>query len=360
MRLFWWLPFGHVPEISVTQLDRLRKAGSPAPQLIDVRTTAEWRSGRIAGAVHVPITGLGSRIAGLQLDAARPIVAICRSAHRSIPAVRLLRRHGFKNACQLQGGMLAWWQAGLPLEVDCAALKPGDKEINMSKEVKGEPVVAERHLGAAKRTFTSANLLGTVANCAISFPIIIRSIFRPKTSKALREKVMLGVTAINDCRYCAWGHSHWAISQGVPLETINQILSNQDDSLKAHDPAEAAAILFGQHYAEHLGEIDPDAVKSLRNYFSQSEIREIVGYVYFITFTNLSGNTVDVVLDRLRRKGRPITVVEAVAGFVLAPILLLLVLLVKLGKLVGTDKRRAKRHRIPQHAQRDGASTRAL
>ena len=84
---------------------------------------------------------------------------------------------------------------------------------------------------------------------------------------------MLGVTAINDCRYCAWGHSHWAISQGIPLEEVNQILSSQDGSLKANDPAEAAAILFGQHYAEQLDEIDPESVKNLRNFFSQAQVQ---------------------------------------------------------------------------------------
>jgi rhodanese-related sulfurtransferase len=105
MGLFWWLPFGRVPEIAAGQLDSMRTRGAAKPQLLDVRTTAEWQSGRIAGAIHVPITELGSRIAGLQLDPARPIVAICRAAHRSVPAVRLLRRHGFGNACQLQGGM---------------------------------------------------------------------------------------------------------------------------------------------------------------------------------------------------------------------------------------------------------------
>ena len=206
----------------------------------------------------------------------------------------------------------------------------------------------------AKRTLTPSNTLKTVANLAISFPVIIRSIFRPKTSKALREKVMLGVTAINDCRYCAWGHSHWATSQGIPLDEVNQILGSQDGSLKASDPAEAAAILFGQHYAEHLDEIDPESVKNLRNHFSQAAVREIVGYVFFITFTNLSGNTVDVLLDRLRGKGRPITVFEGVVGTLLAPILLVLVLLVKLGKLVGTDKRRAARHRASRPAADSG------
>ena len=197
----------------------------------------------------------------------------------------------------------------------------------------------------AKRTLTPANTLKTTVNLAISMPVIIRSVFKPKTSKALREKVMLGVTTMNDSRFCAWGHSHWATSQGVSPERIGQILGSRDQSPEADDPAEAAAILFGQSYAQHQDEIDPDSVKNLRDHFSQSQAREIVGYVLFITFTNLSGNTVDVVLDRARGKGRPITVFEGVAGTVLAPVLLALVSLVALGKLVGTDTRRAKRHR---------------
>ena len=116
LKLLWWLPFGKVPEVSATELDSMRAQGAARPQIIDVRTGTEWRSGHIAGAVHAPIAELGARIAALQLDGARPIVAICRSAHRSVPAVRLLQRHGFSNACQLQGGMLAWQQAGLPIE----------------------------------------------------------------------------------------------------------------------------------------------------------------------------------------------------------------------------------------------------
>ena len=210
---------------------------------------------------------------------------------------------------------------------------------------KGKPAGAGKGRWVLKRTFTSANLLKTTVNCAIALPVIVRSTFRPRTSKVLREKVMLGVTAINDCRYCAWGHAHWAVSQGVSLDDVNRILSSQLDSLKVNSPAEAAAILFGQHYAEHLGEIDPESVTNLGNYFTQAQVREIVGYVYFITFTNLSGNTVDAVLKRVRGHGRPITVVEGVTGVVLAPILLLLVVLVKAGKLIGTDKRRATRHR---------------
>ena len=124
MGMLWWLPFGKVPEISPGKLETMRKEGSARPQIVDVRTNAEWRSGHITGAIHVPITELGARLASLQLDRTRPIVAICRAAHRSIPAVRLLRQHGFRNACQLQGGMLAWRQAGLPVEGEAGPDSP--------------------------------------------------------------------------------------------------------------------------------------------------------------------------------------------------------------------------------------------
>jgi len=113
--LFWWLPFGRVDEISAFQLNE-RLAAQPQPQIVDVRSRAEWRRSHIAGAVSVPLPELRLRLDELQLDSARPVVAICLSAHRSIPAVRLLQMRGFPDAVQLQGGMLAWWREEFPTE----------------------------------------------------------------------------------------------------------------------------------------------------------------------------------------------------------------------------------------------------
>ena len=113
---FWWVPFGRVPELSATELHNQIKSDN-APQLLDVRTRAEWERGHITGAVHVPITEFRRRLPAVQIDATRPIVAICLSAHRSIPAVRLLQQQGFQHVYQLSGGMLAWWRARLPTEV---------------------------------------------------------------------------------------------------------------------------------------------------------------------------------------------------------------------------------------------------
>ena len=110
---------------------------------------------------------------------------------------------------------------------------------------------------APKRIFTPATWFTAFADVLVSGPVLLAALVRPRTSAALREKVMLGVTSVTDCRYCQWGHSHWAMAQGVPLEEINQILGLQGEPLKAMDPAEATAILFAQHYAENLDRFDP-------------------------------------------------------------------------------------------------------
>jgi len=112
---FWWLPFGRVPEINTNELHRLMGGDKPV-QIVDVRSGAEWQRSHIPGAVSAPIGALKRRLASLQLDAHQPIIAICLSAHRSIPAVRLLRARGFENAVQLKGGMLAWWGQRYPTE----------------------------------------------------------------------------------------------------------------------------------------------------------------------------------------------------------------------------------------------------
>lgn len=157
----------------------------------------------------------------------------------------------------------------------------------------------------AKRTLTVGNFFSTVANVVTSAPVLLAALFRPKTSAALREKVMLGVTSVTDCRYCQWGHSHWAMANGVPLEEINQILSQETAALEAKNPAEAAAILFARQYAEDLDGFERAAIENLRQYYTDAQVTEILAYVRAITLGSLTGNTLDAVLDRFRRNRRP-------------------------------------------------------
>ncbi|WP_054032083.1 rhodanese-like domain-containing protein [Desulfatitalea tepidiphila] len=110
---FWWVPLGKVPEIDASALYQALSAAR-RPQILDVRTRLEFNRGHIEGAVQVPMRELRSQVETLPFDRQRPVVAVCLSAHRSIPAVRLLKAHGFTDVAQLAGGMIAWRRKGLP------------------------------------------------------------------------------------------------------------------------------------------------------------------------------------------------------------------------------------------------------
>ena len=191
-----------------------------------------------------------------------------------------------------------------------------------------------------KRTLTRDNFFKTVADVLASGPVLFEAAFRPRVSAALREKLFLAVSSVNDCRYCKWGHTHWAMAQGVPLDEVNQILGQQSESLAAKNPAEAAAILFAQHYAEELDQIDPESIENLREHYCDAEVAEILAYVRFITLTNLTGNTVDAFLTGSCSQGKGSSFESAVAAAA-APVALVLSQLAKFDRQVGMESLRA-------------------
>jgi rhodanese-related sulfurtransferase len=77
--------------------------------LIDVREPDEWQAGHIAGARHIPLGELQSRVAELPVDT--ELVVVCRSGARSGRAVGWLNQNGF-DTLNLEGGMVAWAAAG--------------------------------------------------------------------------------------------------------------------------------------------------------------------------------------------------------------------------------------------------------
>ena len=114
-KYFWWLPMGSVPEVSARDLQSEITKTRGSLQILDVRTSGEYAQGASKGALLMPISTLKNRIEALPYDRSKPVVAICRSAHRSIPAVRLLRAAGYSDVRQLQGGMLSWQALNYPL-----------------------------------------------------------------------------------------------------------------------------------------------------------------------------------------------------------------------------------------------------
>jgi rhodanese-related sulfurtransferase len=108
-----WIPFGSVPEVTAIELWGNIESGEV--QIIDVRTTKEWKISAIKGSKNIPITQFTREaVQASNFDKEKPVVAICLTAHRSIPAVRVLKEMGFKGAKQLQGGMTQWWIQKFP------------------------------------------------------------------------------------------------------------------------------------------------------------------------------------------------------------------------------------------------------
>lgn len=86
--------------------------------LLDVREPLEWDAGHAPGAHHVPMGELGGRQA--ELPSEQLIVAVCRSGARSAAVVGALIRAGYQ-AENLEGGMLAWREADLPMVAEGGA-----------------------------------------------------------------------------------------------------------------------------------------------------------------------------------------------------------------------------------------------
>jgi rhodanese-related sulfurtransferase len=97
--------------IDPVQLEQLREDGSVT--VLDVRTEAEVARGLIAGAKHIPLNMLPGRY--LELDPQGVLVVYCQSGARSAQACAWLAEQGFARVHNLQGGLLAWARAGLPL-----------------------------------------------------------------------------------------------------------------------------------------------------------------------------------------------------------------------------------------------------
>ena len=83
--------------------------------VLDVRDDAEFASGHITNAKHIPLAQLDQRIAEIKRYKDKPMIINCQAGVRSGKACDILRKHEFSKLYNLQGGLNAWLQAKLPV-----------------------------------------------------------------------------------------------------------------------------------------------------------------------------------------------------------------------------------------------------
>jgi thioredoxin len=84
--------------------------------ILDVRTPQEFESGHITGAVNVDIYDPNFKTIVGKLDKSRKAFVYCKSGGRSASAMDIMKELGFQQVYNLDGGMLAWLNANMPVE----------------------------------------------------------------------------------------------------------------------------------------------------------------------------------------------------------------------------------------------------
>lgn len=82
-------------------------------RLIDVREPVEHAEEHIPEAKLIPLGQLEKRHA--EIDRNAPVIVMCRSGKRGAEALKKLQAMGVADARNLEGGLLAWKEAGLPV-----------------------------------------------------------------------------------------------------------------------------------------------------------------------------------------------------------------------------------------------------
>lgn len=83
--------------------------------VLDIRTTAEYKSGHIKGAKNTPLAELSANIGNYSSYKDKPVLIYCNSGNTATRAIKILKNAGFEHINNLAGGIAAWKEANLPL-----------------------------------------------------------------------------------------------------------------------------------------------------------------------------------------------------------------------------------------------------
>ncbi len=119
--------------ISIHELQSiLTSAGMP--DLIDVRTPAEFAGLHVPGARSVPLDDLDcdAVLGGLPSAHNAPIYILCHGGTRAKKAAAKFASAGVGNCVVVDGGTQAWVDAGLPVERGAHTVLPLDRQVQVA------------------------------------------------------------------------------------------------------------------------------------------------------------------------------------------------------------------------------------
>lgn len=113
--------FAEVPPATVH-----RWIGDGEAVLVDVREADELAQARLEEAVHVPMSAFNPE--RIPVDTGKKVVFICAQGARSEQVRRYVVAQGIlTEAYNMAGGLIAWAEAGLPLETGPLSSRASDR-----------------------------------------------------------------------------------------------------------------------------------------------------------------------------------------------------------------------------------------
>jgi rhodanese-related sulfurtransferase len=101
--------------ITSAELVDLIRSGK-APIILDVRTSKEYGSGHIPGAINIPHKELKDRLKEISDHKSKEIALYCKSGRRAGIATKILSEAGFSKLRELEGNMIKWKKDRYPIE----------------------------------------------------------------------------------------------------------------------------------------------------------------------------------------------------------------------------------------------------
>jgi rhodanese-related sulfurtransferase len=111
--------------------DRLQKGEKL--QLLDVRTPAEHAEIHVPGVHLAPLDRLDARLAA-EIGCAKdqPVFLLCRSGSRARQAAEKLEKSGYTQCHVVEGGTMAWAEAGLPVERGTSKVMSLERQVRIA------------------------------------------------------------------------------------------------------------------------------------------------------------------------------------------------------------------------------------
>ena len=132
---------GGVPNLSPAEAVTLINRSNAF--VLDVRDEAEFASGHIADATHIPLADLEARIGELKKYQNKTILVNCQKGMRAAKACDILRKAEFTQVNNLQGGLAAWLEAKLPVVTKAASKKSTASKATSNKKAANDDAANE-------------------------------------------------------------------------------------------------------------------------------------------------------------------------------------------------------------------------